>query len=84
MGAADPLSFSLAVSGITNIGIVLVCIGISWWVLQQVRLDVFLRQPKSPQAKLLQVVLTIALGYQLARFFIDYLNWASLMKGIVS
>lgn len=49
-------------------------IAISWWALQQVRFEIFLRQPTSPQAKLLHILVSIALGYMITRFFVDYLN----------
>lgn len=53
--------------------IYLILIGLSWWALQEFRFDVFLRRPKSAAAKLLQVLLSIALGYIVGRFFIDYI-----------
>jgi uncharacterized integral membrane protein (TIGR02327 family) len=61
---------------------VLLCIGLSWWALQQFRFDLFVKQPRSAPAKMLQVLLSIALGYQIARFVLDYYNWSTLLKGM--
>lgn len=62
--------------------IVIICIGLAWWGLQQFRFDLFLRNPKSAQSKVLQILLAIALGYEAARFLIDYFNWSALLKGM--
>ncbi|MFC0216380.1 DUF1146 family protein [Paenibacillus chartarius] len=75
MNVADPgLPAAAPYMGLISITIYLLFIGLSWWCLQEFRFDVLLRRPKSPQAKLLQIFLSIALGYQLARFFLDYLE----------
>ncbi|EGK10712.1 DUF1146 family protein [Kroppenstedtia eburnea] len=68
-----------AVSALVNILTSLICITLSWWVLQNVRLDLFLRQPGGIQGKLLQVLLAIVLGHGLAVFFIDYLGWSGMI-----
>lgn len=78
------LEFSFALSGLLNICVTLGCIGISWWALQQFRFDLFVKQPKSAQAKALQVIVSIVLGYLLARFVIDYLSWSTVLKGMFS
>jgi uncharacterized integral membrane protein (TIGR02327 family) len=53
--------------------IYLILIGLSWWGLQEFRFDVFMRRPKSPAAKVLQVLLSIALGYIVGSFLLDYM-----------
>lgn len=83
----DPFSEVKNMAGASSllyITIVLVCIALAWWALQAFRLDVFMRQPKSAQAKLLQMMLAVALGYGIAKFIIDYLQWSMLLKGIFS
>lgn len=64
------------VYGLTSIILSVVCIGLSWWALQSVRFDTFLRKPSSGQAKLLQIMLSIVIGYEVSRFFLDYLGWS--------
>jgi uncharacterized integral membrane protein (TIGR02327 family) len=75
---------SLAWSGLLYITITLLCIFLAWKCLQQFRFDMFVKQPGSSQARLLQLLVSIAFGYQLARFVIDYLNWSTLLKGMFS
>lgn len=80
MSAADSLSFSLALGGVLNIVLALVCIAVSWWALQSVRFDLFLKNPRGAQAKMLLILLSIALGYGVASFFTAYLNWSALLQ----
>lgn len=60
--------------------VVLICITISWWALQSVRFDVFLRDAKGPQAKALQILLSVVIGYQAAQFLSVYFNWSQTFK----
>ncbi|MCR8645076.1 DUF1146 domain-containing protein [Paenibacillus sp. N1-5-1-14] len=59
---------------IVQILIYLSAIGLAWWGLQEVRFDVFLRRPKSPAAKMLQILLAITIGSSVAGFFMSYLG----------
>jgi uncharacterized integral membrane protein (TIGR02327 family) len=76
------INHSMALSSLLYICIVLVCIALSWWGLQQFRFDLFLKRPKSRASIILQIFLSIALGSEVARFIIDYFNWSSLLKGM--
>jgi uncharacterized integral membrane protein (TIGR02327 family) len=58
-------------------------IAVSWWALQSFRFDMLLKNPKGAQAKALQILLSIALGYQIAQFLIDYSHWSALLKRLV-
>ncbi len=69
-----------AVSALVNILTSLICITLSWWVLQNVRFDLFLREPGGIQGKALQVILAIVLGHGLATFFIDYMGWSGMIR----
>jgi uncharacterized integral membrane protein (TIGR02327 family) len=70
----NALSRAVPYMAIINIGLYLLCIALSWWALQEFRFDVLLKRPKSPQAKLLQILLAIALGHLAASFFMQYLG----------
>lgn len=70
----------LAINALVNILLSLLCIAISWWVLLNVRLDLFLRDPRNAQAKGLRVVLAIVLGHGLATFLIDYSGWSRMIS----
>ncbi|SMO67096.1 DUF1146 family protein [Melghirimyces algeriensis] len=71
-----------AVTALVNILLSLVSIALSWWVLQNIRLDLFLRDPKSIQAKVLYVLLSIILGHGLATFLIDYMGWSRMVGSL--
>jgi uncharacterized integral membrane protein (TIGR02327 family) len=65
---------------IVYIVIYLLCIALSWWALQEFRFDLFLKKPRSAAAKLLQILLSIALGHLVASFFVQYLNLSMGLK----
>jgi len=77
---ANNLVGSLGVTGLISMIVSLACIGLSWWALQNLKLDLFIRFPKSPQGKLLHLLLAIILGHFVARFLLDYLNWSQMLK----
>lgn len=74
------ISDSLGVSALFNILVVLASIGFSWWALQSFRFDVFLKSPGLPQAKILQLILSVILGYHLGKFIIEYAVWSSMLS----
>jgi uncharacterized membrane protein YwzB len=82
MNNISAVNQSMALDSLMNISIVVICIGLSWWGLQQVRFDLFLKRPKSSPGIFLQILLSIALGSEVARFIIEYFNWSSLLKGM--
>jgi uncharacterized integral membrane protein (TIGR02327 family) len=63
-----------------NIMAVLFFIILAWWSLQVVRFDKLVTRPNSPQAKTLQMILAVIIGYFLATFFTDYLSWFTLLR----
>jgi uncharacterized integral membrane protein (TIGR02327 family) len=71
---------SFGVTALVNIILSLVSIAFSWWALTNLRLDVFMRQPKSVQAKALMILLSVVLGHGLASFLIDYMGWSRLIS----
>ncbi len=83
MNVYASLGQSAAIAGMIQIMVVVVCIAVAWWALQSFRIDLFLKHPASAQAKLLQILLSVVLGYQLGKFIIDYFYWSTLLKGII-
>lgn len=71
---------NLGTSGLYSIIVVILCIGVCWWVLLSLRFEKLVRTPGSTQAKLLHLILSIVLGYQTGLFLIDYVRWTSLVK----
>ncbi|MBA9085738.1 putative integral membrane protein (TIGR02327 family) [Fontibacillus solani] len=80
MNPADSVSTSLGVGGLAGILISLACIALSWWALQNLKLDLFIRQPKGPQGKLLQLLLAIVLGRFVAAFVLDYWGYTQMLR----
>lgn len=72
--------FSLAVEGVINIFLSLVFIGLSFWALQSFRLELFLKNPRGAQAKVLQIFLAIAIGHLVSSFLTSYFGWTVLLK----
>ena len=70
----------LGSTGLINIFLSLVFIWISWWAIQCFRLDLFVKDYKRPQVKALQILVSVALGHGVARFFMDYLGWSMMLK----
>ncbi len=67
----------LGQQAILGIIIHLVFFAITWWALQALNFDKFLRANKVFQARLLYILLTIALGSLVSNFFLDYLSWST-------
>jgi uncharacterized integral membrane protein (TIGR02327 family) len=70
----------MEVSAVLNIVVSVIFIGVSWWALQAVRFDLFVKKADSAQTKLLQILLSIFIGYGVARFFMEYLGWSLLLN----
>lgn len=54
----------------------LLFIVITWWALQAIRIDSLIRPNHIWQARLLLILLTIAIGTTVSNFFLDYLIWS--------
>ncbi|MBY0123219.1 DUF1146 family protein [Bacillus sp. S/N-304-OC-R1] len=54
----------------------LVFIAVAWWALQAIRIDQILRPNRVVQARVLYILLSIAIGSAVSNFFLDYLLWS--------
>ncbi|SDW42067.1 conserved hypothetical integral membrane protein [Marininema mesophilum] len=72
-----------AMTALVNIVISLACIALCWWVLQNLRLDVFIRNSQGAKGKALLIILSIVLGHGLATFIIDYTSWSRILPQLV-
>ncbi|MEC0092550.1 hypothetical protein PMSD_08795 [Paenibacillus macquariensis subsp. defensor] len=79
-GLANTVSSAVSVSGLVSIVVSLFCIWLSWWALQNLKLDLVIRNPQGTQGKLLQVLLAIVLGHFVAGFLLDYLTWSQMIR----
>ncbi|MBB6670595.1 DUF1146 family protein [Cohnella nanjingensis] len=71
---------SVGWDGLFSIFVTLGFVAVSWVLLQEVKWDQFIRHPRSPRARLLQLFLAIILGHLLAAFVLDYWNWTTALK----
>lgn len=77
----DGLGFeSVGWNGLFSIFVTLGCIAFAWVVTQEINMDKFVRHPRSPRARLLQLLIAIVLGHLAARFVLDYWSWAGSVK----
>ncbi|WP_216829932.1 DUF1146 family protein [Alkalihalobacterium elongatum] len=66
--------------GLLHITVNLMFVVITWWALQSFKFDLFFRDPKGPKAKTLMILLTIAIAHLVSSFFLDYLNWSTMLR----
>ncbi|MCO7176325.1 DUF1146 family protein [Sporolactobacillus kofuensis] len=57
-------------------------LALTWWALQSLKLEKAFRQPKSKQARVLYLLLAIAISYPVAKFFLDYVFWSLMLPQI--
>jgi len=67
-------------NGLFSIFVTLGCVVVAWIVLQEINFDKILRQPRSPRARVLQLLLAVGLGHLVARFVLDYWSWVGTLK----
>ncbi len=60
----------------------LVFIGFSWWALQALNFEKFLRKNRVAQARLLYLLLAIVMGSIVSNFFLDYLFWSRQLPSL--
>ena len=55
-------------------------LAVTWWALQSFRFDLFVKEPNSPKAKVLMIIVTIAIAQLLSSFFLDYLHSSQMLR----
>ncbi|MFD0617340.1 MULTISPECIES: DUF1146 family protein [Paenibacillus] len=78
----DSMTSLVGLSGLVGIIVTLGCIGLAWWALQAVKFDLFLRNAKGPQGKLLHVFLSVIIGHWVSEFVLQYWEWTQRLKGL--
>lgn len=53
---------------------------ITWWALQGINIEKLIKPGKSGHAKVLLILLTIAIGTTVSNFFLDYLFWSQQIQ----
>lgn len=60
--------------------VLLASILLTWWALQAFRFDIFLREPRSFKARVFQLIIAVVIGYNLARFLLEYAHFTTLIR----
>jgi uncharacterized integral membrane protein (TIGR02327 family) len=55
-------------------------IGVTWWALQALKIDYFIKTNDVFRARILFIFLTIAIGSSVANFFLDYFSYSMQLK----
>ncbi|MNN64132.1 hypothetical protein D3C81_1795580 [compost metagenome] len=76
------LSSAIGSNSLVSMIVSLFCVVLSWWALQNLKLDLVIRYPKSPQGRLLHLLLAIVLGHFVAGFLLDYLGWSGQIRNM--
>lgn len=74
---------SIGLSALISMLVYLTAIIFAWWVLLPVKWEKFLQHPRGAQAVVLRVLLAVALGSLVARFFLDYSGFAQRLQFLV-
>jgi uncharacterized integral membrane protein (TIGR02327 family) len=57
-------------------------IALAWWALQAIQFEKLLRANHVLQARVLYILVSIALGSTVSNFFLDYLQWSQQLPMI--
>lgn len=61
----------------------IVFIALSWWALQSLNFEKFLRKNRVFQARVLYVLVAIIMGSIVSNFLLDYLSWSQQLPLIL-
>lgn len=53
---------------------------LTWWALQAVKFDLFVKNPRGPRAIALMMILTVSIAHLVSSFLLDYLNWSTMLR----
>lgn len=71
---------SLAQDGLIGIVSHIFFIIVTWQVLQSVNFDTLFRKNRLMEARILLVLITIAIGTTVSNFFLDFFFWAQQLR----
>ncbi|WP_059171871.1 DUF1146 family protein [Bacillus sp. FJAT-27445] len=63
----------IGIGALVGIIVHLLCITLAWWAIQSLNFDKLLRANRVLQARILYILLAIAIGSAVSNFFLDYL-----------
>ncbi|RXZ83444.1 DUF1146 domain-containing protein [Paenibacillaceae bacterium] len=83
MASMQSITNAAGMSGLLSIVVTLLSITFAWYIIQEIKMDSFVKRPKSPQARMLQLLLSVVLGHGFARFILDYMDWTRMLRWLV-
>jgi uncharacterized integral membrane protein (TIGR02327 family) len=83
MDSYSGLQSNSGMIGLFSIVVVILCIIFVWVVLQEVKWEALFRYPKSPKARMFQVIAAIIIGHLLAKFMLEYWGYTLLLRVFV-
>lgn len=69
--------------GLFSIIVVILSILFVWMLLAEVAWDKLLKNRNSLKSRMLQIVIAVALGYQLSSFLLQYLGFSTMLQDFV-
>lgn len=69
--------------GLFSIIVVLLSVLFIWILLSEVKWEAFLKNPHSPKARMLQIIIAIVLGYLFAGFILQYFGFSTMLQDFV-
>ncbi|MTH53996.1 DUF1146 domain-containing protein [Bacillus mangrovi] len=57
-------------------------IAVTWWALQALNFDKFIRSGRVVQARVLYILLTIAIAHLASSFFLEYFFWSKELPSL--
>jgi uncharacterized integral membrane protein (TIGR02327 family) len=82
MQGSGTMLFNYSLYSIFGIVTNLVFIGLAWWALQALDFEKFLRKNRVGQARMLYILLAIAIGTVVSDFFLKYFDWSQQLPFI--
>ncbi|GGG84880.1 DUF1146 family protein [Paenibacillus radicis (ex Gao et al. 2016)] len=80
---ARDIATTTGVTGLFSIVVTIISIIFVWYILQEVKMDTFFKSPRSPKARMVQILIAVVLGHAFAGFILDYWSWSVMLRSFV-
>ncbi|RIX51093.1 DUF1146 domain-containing protein [Paenibacillus nanensis] len=79
----DQMLTMTGLTGVFSITVEILSILLVWMLMREVKWETFFRFPQSPKARMLQLLLAVALGHLFAQFILQYWNYTTMLKSFI-
>ncbi|MFX3634085.1 MAG: DUF1146 family protein [Candidatus Pristimantibacillus sp.] len=79
----NEIQTTAAMAGLFPIIVTLLSIILVWFIMQEIKWEIFFKFPRSAKSRMFQVVISVVIGHSFASFIIDYWNWSTMLKYFV-